>query len=75
MVARQTPQFNEITPRRIFLLQANVHRHGWDAWKLMRCGFLKRNIFLHVLMKHQNVQEYHGKTLQSAADLQTNAWC
>jgi hypothetical protein len=27
------------------------------------------------LMKHENVQEYYGKTLQSSADLQTNACC
>ena len=26
-------------------------------------------------MKHENVQEYYGKTLQSSADLQTNACC
>jgi len=27
------------------------------------------------LMKHENVQEYYGKTLQFSADLQTNACC
>jgi len=27
------------------------------------------------LMKHEDVQEYYGKTLQSSADLQTNAFC
>ena len=26
-------------------------------------------------MKHENVQDYYGKTLQSSADLQTNACC
>ena len=26
-------------------------------------------------MKHENVQEYYGKTLHSSADLQTNACC
>jgi len=27
------------------------------------------------LIKHENVQEYYGKTMQSSADLQTNACC
>ena len=35
----------------------------------MRCDFLNRNMEKGFLMKHENVQEYYGKTLQSSADL------
>jgi hypothetical protein len=44
MVARQTPQFNRITPRRAFLFQANVQRYDRACAASNARRILKRNI-------------------------------
>jgi len=44
MAARQTPQFNRITPHRAFLFQANVQRYDWACAVSNARRILKRNV-------------------------------